>query len=287
MINIIDTSQQVKTLFDNGKFNIKKWKNYINSIYPDCAQIFLDEVSEYTASGKYSFEKDFLPIIENVFENECFSELCRSFAAVTDKLQERITANFGKALDIDIVLYLGLCNGAGWVTNIAGHDTIMLGIEKILELGWQTLDSMQGLVFHELGHVFHIQHGAFEQETTTNSELYIHQLFTEGIAMYFEQVLVGDTSYYHQDKNGWKTWCDKHFIQIIHDFDADLPSMTQFDQRYFGDWANYCGKGDVGYYLGARFVHHLLEKYDFNKLIKLDIGKVCSEYAAFVKACGE
>lgn len=282
MIRIIDTSAQIGELFDSGKFNIEKWERYINSIYPGCAPLFLDDVREYTASGKYTFEQDFLPVIEAVYSSEKLSELCRSFDMVTDGLHERITGQFGRALDIDVVLYLGLCNGAGWVTSIAGHDTIMLGIEKIIELNWHTLDAMRGLIYHELGHVYHMQHGIFEQEISNNRELYIHQLFTEGIAMYFEQVLVGDTDYYHQDKNGWKAWCDEHFAQIVHDFDSDLPTMSQFSQRYFGDWADYCGRGDVGYYLGTRFIHHLLKEFTFDELIKLDIRIICAKFYDFV-----
>lgn len=37
---------------------------------------------------------------------------------------------------------------------------------------------------------------------------FVWQLFTEGIAMYFEQALVGNFNYYHQDKNGCLEWCD-------------------------------------------------------------------------------
>ena len=68
-----------------------------------------------------------------------------SFVRVTNGLNQRIIDCFAHELEIDIVLYLGLCNAAGWVTNINGRDVILLGIEKILELSWYDEDSMYGL----------------------------------------------------------------------------------------------------------------------------------------------
>ena len=73
------------------------------------------------------------------------------FVRVTKGLNQRIIDCFAHELEIDIVLYLGLCNAAGWVTNINGRDVILLGIEKILELSWYDEDSMYGLIYHELG----------------------------------------------------------------------------------------------------------------------------------------
>lgn len=108
---------------------------------------------------------------------------------VTDGLNERIIDCFEHDLDIDIVLYIGLCNAAGWVTNINGRDVILLGVEKILELNWYDEDSMHGLIYHELRHVYHKQHGTFSQYSDNSSQNFIWQLFTEGTAMYFEQLI--------------------------------------------------------------------------------------------------
>lgn len=91
---------------------------------------------------------------------------------------------------------------------------ILLGIEKILELSWYDEDSMYGLIYHELGHIYHKQYGAFEQEGRNQSQNFIWQLFTEGIAMYFEQLLMNDLSYYHQNKDGWKNCAMRTFSRF-------------------------------------------------------------------------
>lgn len=43
--------------------------------------------------------------------------------------------------------------------------------------------------------------------------------------------------------------------------------MAFSTQRYFGDWISYQGHGDVGYYLGCRFVHFILSKYLIDDII--------------------
>ena len=224
-----------------------------------------------------------MPLLNRVQGHPFLETLHTSFVRVTNGLNQRIIDCFAHELEIDIVLYLGLCNAAGWVTDINGRDVILLGIEKILELSWYDEDSMYGLIYHELGHIYHKQYGAFEQEGRNQSQNFIWQLFTEGIAMYFEQLLMNDFSYYHQNKDGWKNWCDAHFQQILMDFQADLPDMTRFNQRYFGDWVDYCGRADVGYYLGARFVQDLCSRYDFEQLIRLEIEEVTREFFRFAE----
>ena len=143
------------------------------------------------------------------------------------------------------------------------------------------VSSMYGLVYHELGHIFHKQYGVFHQRSDNKAQNFVWQLFTEGIAMYFEQALVNDFNYYHQNKNGWLEWCDNHYEQISVDFHSDLSMMTKSNQNYFGDWVSYHGKGDIGYYLGTKFVHQLCDKYSIEQLINMKIDDIYQEYLVF------
>ncbi|WOO38190.1 hypothetical protein R2R35_06720 [Anaerocolumna sp. AGMB13020] len=284
MVKIIDTYSQINSLFENEAFSLNKWEIYINSIFDNSAHIFKDDIKEYLDSGTYTYEKDFFPIINAVYKNPSFECLHNSFTKVTENLNARIIKCFGNELEVDIVLYLGLCNAAGWVTNINGKDTVLLGVEKIIELNWQGIESMYGLIYHELGHVYQKQHGILDQYCDDKKQYFVWKLFTEGIAMYFEQLLVHDLNFYHQDgKGGWKEWCDNHFQQIVMDFNHDLPTMDKLNQRYFGDWVNYHDHGDVGYYLGTKFVHYLIKKYNFTLLINLKLEDIYKLYLAFVQ----
>ncbi len=208
-------------------------------------------------------------------------EAIRSFHSVTEHLEEKIVSRFGKTLDANIILYLGLCNGAGWVTPIRGKASILLGIEKIIELNWCNPDAMNGLILHELGHIYQSQYGVLHREFSLSSDQLLWQLFTEGIAMVFEQEILHDPSYYHQDEGGWKAWCDQHFHQICRSFQEDLPSMTSQNQRYFGDWVNYEGHPDVGYYLGTRFIRFILETDSFDHIILYNMEEVQDAFNRF------
>ena len=100
--------------------------------------------------------------------------------------------------------------------------------------------------------------------------------------MVFEQKIVGDDDYFHQDKNGWKNWCRDHAELIRQSFYRDLGTMTQENQRYFGDWVRFEGHGDTGYYLGALFVRYLLQSDSFDNVIQYSPGKVKEEFEKFM-----
>ena len=100
--------------------------------------------------------------------------------------------------------------------------------------------------------------------------------------MYFEQALIGDYDYYHQDKNGWKRWCDLNLGQIKIDFYNDLGTLSYDNQKYFGDWVFYKDHNDVGYYLGTKFVQFICEKYNFDNILSFDIKKIDKLYLDFL-----
>lgn len=281
MVRCIDALAHVDELFDQHGFSMQKWEIYMAELYPDAVQLLKDDVQSYLQSGSYTFENDFLPVITAVKDHPAREDMRRNFAGAVNGLNERVEETLHCTLDVDVVLYLGLCNAAGWVTQLQGRRVILLGAEKILELNWQDQDAMYGLIYHELGHIFHDQYGILHRECM-GGDRFIWQLFTEGIAMHAEQLLVGKEGYFHQDKNGWLDWCRAHLVEIACDFDEDLPDMTRENQRYFGDWVRYRGYGDVGYYLGAVFVQYCLKQYDLKALIALDVKDVRRLWQSFL-----
>ena len=118
MINIIDTYPQINSLFENGMFNQEKWELYINSVYVDSANVFINDLKECLDSGNYVYEKDVLPILNAVHSHSELETLHASFCKITEGLNQKVIDCFGRELDIDIVLYVGLCNGAGWVRGL-------------------------------------------------------------------------------------------------------------------------------------------------------------------------
>lgn len=283
-MKVINTLNRISNIYSKGTFDINLWKEYINGIYPDMVNLCLEDLKESIDTGLITFEMDILPLLNEIMiNNDLRNKVQDSFKEVTNDLEEKVKLKFGKTLDVEIILYLGMCNGAGWVTTLNSKTVVLLGIEKIMELEWCDIDSMYGLIYHELGHVYQAQYGILDRTFDNNRYNYLWQLFTEGIAMYFEQVLVGDFNYYHQDKNGWKEWCDMHINQIKEDFNNDLETMTFDDQRYFGDWVNYYNHNDVGYYLGARFLQFICQRYVFDDVLSFDIDVVDKLFKEFLE----
>lgn len=281
---VINTAAALLSVFEAGRFNLEKWKAYMDAFVPGAKELCLGDLADCIHGG-FSWEKDYLPVLESVFrDTKKREETIRSFSRVTQGLDEKIVSRFGQTVDVAIVLYLGLCNGAGWVTPVNGNISILLGIEKIMELNWCDEQAMTGLIVHELGHVYQAQYGILHRQTDPGSDHFLWQLFTEGVAMVFEQEIVGDPAYYHQDRDGWKAWCDSHAAYIRQSFRNDLTTMTPQNQRYFGDWVRLDGHGDTGYYLGTRFVRYLMRFSTFDRIIGYDIEAVKAGFDAFLDA---
>ena len=281
-MKVIDTSGEMLAAFHSGHFELAKWEAYMDACVPNAKELCLEDMRN-CVNEACSWEKHFVPVLDAVFQNPSGRmEAISSFHMVADQLDQRIQDLFHKTVDADLVLYLGLCNGAGWVTTIGGRTTVLLGIEKIMELNWGGVEAMTGLIVHELGHVYQSQYGTLRLETDSLPERFLWQMFTEGVAMVFEQEIMGDQGYFHQYDKDWKEWCDRHAERIKRSFYDDLKSMTFENQRYFGDWVSFEGRGDTGYYLGALFVRYLMRSADFDSIIRYDMEAVKRAYEQFM-----
>ncbi len=282
MVNTVNAIEDISWIYENGEFQISRWNRYMDNIFPGHKEIFINDMDETIQNGGFTFQKDFLPKLNHVLSDTGKrNEVIESFKKATKGLEEMIIDIFGRAPNVNIILYLGLCNGAGWAMEIDGAQYIMLGIEKIMELAWCDLKSMYGLIYHELGHIYQMQYGILSRNYSCEDR-FLWQLFTEGIAMLFEQKLVKDGNFFHQDADGWLQWCEENKEIIKRDFNKDLPTMSYGSQRYFGDWVRYKGHGDVGYYLGSRFVQWINQRYKFDEMICFDIIKVRNEWNKYL-----
>ena len=285
-MNVIDASR-IDSAYENGAFSLDRWKEYIRKAFPPAEALCLDDLEECLKAG-LSWENDYLPMLNQAYQNAAArARALASFRSLTVDLNDRVRSVFGREIDADLVLYLGLGSGAGWVTQLGGRTAVLFGIEKIVELGWEGEKSMTGLIYHELGHVYHRQHGVLDREFAENADRFLWQLFTEGVAMVFEQMLAGGEEYFHQYDEEWTEWCGANLRRIANDFNSDLGPMTFENQRYFGDWVEYDGRGDTGYYLGARFVQRIMKTHPFDELIDFDIDEVKARFKAFLNDLNE
>jgi len=269
-MRIIDGFHGARGCFEDGRFCKARWDAYIDSLSPMRKLLEADAAS-------YVFEKDVLPVLERVpLEENRLSVLHNSFCKVTAGLEERIRSAVGFLPECDVILYLGLCNGAGWATAVEGRKVILLGIEKIVELGWTDERAMAGLIYHELGHLWHFALREAETYGDSPASRGLWQLYTEGVAMYFEQLLWGDSDFFHQDRNGWLGWCKNNQSRLFREYLRRVEEGESV-QDFFGDWCAFEEHSDVGYYLGAVLVHRLAERLGPEGMLQASSGDVLGE----------
>ena len=284
MLRFIDAMPELPFSGDSDSFDLERWKAYMDAALPGAKELCLQDMTDCVSAG-YPWEDAFLPVLNAAIRNtDARQKTARAFHRVTDGLEQRLLSAFGRTPDADVILYFGLCNGAGWATDVDGRPAVLLGIEKIIELGWYGADDMRALILHELGHLYHFQFGADRRALRHTADALLWQLFSEGVAMVFEQDALGNAEYFHQDKNGWKTWCETHLGMIAARFADDLRRMTPQDQNYFGDWVRFEGRPDVGYYLGAAFVRFILSAERFDRVIQYGPAEIRSAFDRFLLA---
>ena len=274
-MHIINTCDKIKTTFKNG-FNIDLWRKYAEGISKE-----LPTKCENDAKG-YNFEKEVLPVVESALSEEKIDFISRNFKLVIDTLNNNLTKLFEKEPDINIILYLGLCNGAGWATTLDNKNTVLLGIEKIIELNWCDEQNLSGLILHEIGHLWHKLNGNFNLSGFTKRKKSIEQLYCEGVAMVCEQILCGDDGFYHQDKNGWLNWCYENENDIKREFLNRLDKGESV-QDFFGDWHLYKGYSDVGYFLGSQFIRYLMKTHSLKEIANMKYRKINKAFSEFAK----
>ena len=274
MIHIIDSYNEILNRFQTG-FTLERWRGYAAAIHPQLVQKSLSD------SCAYDFEKEVLPIIKTALNSAGKLEtLHQSFLSATDGLNEKTRRVLGSSLEADIILYLGLCNGAGWATSLGGRNAVLLGAEKILELGWFDTRNMTALIYHELGHIWHKTVGNLYPAAETISGNSLRQLYQEGVAMYCEQLLAGDFDFYHQDRDGWLKWCVGNRSELLTEFSRRVSGNVSV-QDFFGDWQNYRGYSDTGYFLGCEFIKFLVDRLPLEQVANLNITAITAEFSGF------
>lgn len=268
-VRIIDTFQDINECFTDAGFCKEKWNRYISRYLPYAKETIEKDGMEY------NFEKQVLPVLNAVYDKkEEVIKLHNSFLALVNNIEDKIGQKLQTQIDAVIVLYIGLCNSAGWVVSFSNIPHILLGVEKIIELNWHNENEMKGLIYHELGHVWHEQNRTVPfPSLNTPKDKALWQLYSEGIAMYCEQLLCGNDQFYHQDKEGWLNWCNENRTLLFEEYIRVIENHESH-QKFFGDWCSYLNVSDIGYYLGCELVKTACETRTTLQLLNLSLSEI-------------
>lgn len=262
-MRIIDGFAGAQSAFPGGRFSLGAWRAYARTISDTLPEKAEADIAEY------DFQRDVLPVLELFYKSpEKAAQAHEAFLKVTKGLPERLEAVLGCPVDAALVFYLGLCSAAGWATELDGSPAVLLGAEKIVELDWVGERDMIGLVYHELGHLWHFQVRTAPAWGEAPKDKALWRLYTEGIAMHAEQLLCENPDFYHQDRDGWLDWCRINKTRLFAEFKRRVDAGESV-QDFFGDWCAYEDHSDVGYYLGAELIRALSKDCGLQALVDL------------------
>ena len=273
MIKIIDTFNSICEMKEKVVAEevdiLTLWKKYI-SPHPQVKELCLQD------SATYDFDKDVKPVIMNALSSD-FKKLelaHTNFISEIVKIEKQFYNTFPIKDDILVYFYLGLANGAGWVTIVNNKQSVLLGVEKIVELNWHSEKRLVALMCHELAHVAHsvLRNESLTKEFSTVREKSIWHLYIEGFAQRYQQILYG-SEFYHQDRDGWLNWCQDNHEHICQEYLYRLINDLS-TQDFFGDWVSFKGHSDVGYYLGCEFIKSIAGDYSVDSLAKLTMFEI-------------
>ena len=264
-----------KSQKDNASEEIKTWESYYKTNYPE---LFEKIVQDYTESGlnweDIARDKIF-PI--NVDRFSVMEQACANLRKIIKDLYKDSEISKFHLPRITFVIYLGLGNGAGWATDYDSRPAILLGLENIVDMGWEGEIALKGLILHEMGHTIHYELRRGRKINNGNGSLWT--LYEEGFAQYFESRLIPSESW-HQGlgQPGWVGWCEDHLSHLAELFLSEVEAGGETN-RFFGSWFNVDGWKETGYYLGERVVN--LMELPFNDLACLspeDVGILMKNY---------
>lgn len=288
MVNIIDTFPYFRDVFKD-KLNlpvdkkIELWEYSYIARFPELERKCK---SDYEDSG-YSWRN----IAETMVFNKTKGDFGKMIEAHENLLQafgdinKKVKNVFGIEPDINVVLYCGLLNSAGWVTNYDGKRAILHGIDKIAELNWYTMKKIKPLIAHELCHVVHFElrgeEGVEEYTERNNYTRGIWRIYEEGFAQFYQQLLLGSDI----DPRGyeWFEKCELNKDRLKKLYFEALYDEKKGTKEFYGDWFQVLGVSDAGYYLGAQLIKELSLDFSVKEIAMLGFDKISENVISFLK----
>ena len=267
---------------------LELWTEQYMAFWPE---LFAMQVADYAEQGAdwrqigremvFPGMREKLPAMEDSY---------RHLNRIIGPIEERVRQLLDFTGQVSYVLYVGLGNGAGWVTTYAGQAAVLFGLEGIVDSGFDSPPILEGLVAHELGHVVHF---AWREEG--GRELGSGpwwQLYEEGFAQYCERQIMGRDSWHMRSVargEDWLVWCQENRSWLAAEFMRVVEEGGSV-QPFFGSWYDLRGHRQTGYFLGHEVVKYLAETITLTDIALLDEGealakclrRVLSEFAAVV-----
>lgn len=249
---------------------LKKWRSKYIANYPS---LLNKQLEDYESQG-FDWRQE--------AKNKVFPHLEERLPAMTrakGNLREIIPVIYKKAydffdfnLEVTAVIYVGIGCGAGWATEFKGKPALLFGLENIAECRWSDSKSIEGLVAHELGHLFHDRIRQSSNLPMKDGPFW--RLYKEGVAKWSESELLNRESWYESrglNESGWLDWCREHRGWLAKEFLRRVEKEKSVEQ-FFGSWYDLKGWKQTGYFLGYEATTSLISSFNLPGLDILNIS---------------
>jgi hypothetical protein len=177
---------------------------------------------------------------------------------------------------LSFVIYVGIGLGAGWATTYQDNRAILFGLENIAEEGWDDAPVLNGLIAHEIGHLWHFDQRSAAGLPKEDGPWW--QLYTEGLAQRCESIIAGEESWHMTAQSeAWLHWCRRRKDWLAREF-LRVVEEGGDSRVFFGSWFDVEGHKQTGYFLGHEAVRQLQEQMTLAEIARIeDVEAVFSE----------
>jgi len=253
----------------------EKWNYWLThndkSIVERCIDAYARVSVDYR---KYALERVFANKKHHIDRIKFVIETLKNkINGVIDKVREA----YGLYIeDFQVIIYHGLANSAGEATTFNGKPTIFFGVEKVVELDWDSEEKILNLIVHEYAHLIHesLQKDGLERNEARQRDVF--RLYVEGFATYMEDIYDG------RKKTNWYKLCMEREDELKQECYKRI-TLGISCKEFYGDWWKVLGISDAGYFLGYRFIQHLNEKFGLVEIASFEYGEVEEQIYYFLK----
>jgi len=255
------------------------WERFYGDCFPE---LLVKQTQDYAAAGEdwreVAISRVFPPLRDRL---EMMEEAGARIAQLWGEVTARARRAIGLEQDLLAIVHVGIGCGAGWATTYRGRPAVLLGLENIAELGWHTVERLESLIAHELGHVAHAMWRGEPLEPVEKDPLGL--LYSEGFAQWVEGVILGRESWHLAPDEGWLSWCRAHLAEIARAY-RDRATRSEAVNSFFGSWLDFRGVPFTGHFLGHTVIRMLEEDRTLPDLARLPLSKVRDSVDGLLRA---
>lgn len=282
-MNIRDAYKNVRKIYQGDKNASQLMNDWCVAMedYKDIRELCIKDYQESNIDWKEVAVSKVFNITKNntVRLDLCYKKLLEIFS----ELEVKLSSIFGETnFNVEFIIYHGLGNAAGWAENLGEKFIILLGVEKIVELDWDTRDKLLDLIVHEYAHVIHeiVREDTLLPYEEDKFRREVFHMYMEGFATYCENFANGRIN----STKEWYNKCVENEPKLKSIFLNQLYDKEKSNMSFFGDWDKVLGLAETGYFMGAKVIEKLIENYSLIEIMKLDYESIEKAVLSYLKS---